>query len=46
LTNTTWEIRPIARLDGNAIGGGPVTTRLQQAYDELVERRCYSDFQR
>jgi branched-chain amino acid aminotransferase len=46
LTNTTWEIRPIARLDENAIGGGPVTTRLQQAYDELVERRCYSDFQR
>ncbi len=41
LTNTTWEIRPIARLDETAIGGGPVTERLQQAYDELVDRRCY-----
>ncbi len=41
LTNTTWEIRPIERLDGTAIGGGPVTDRLRSAYDELVERRCY-----
>lgn len=41
LTNTTWEIRPIARLGGNTIGGGPITDRLQTAYDELVDRRCY-----
>ncbi len=41
LTNTTWEIRPIERLDGAAIGGGPVTDRLRSAYDELVERCCY-----
>jgi len=42
LTNTTWEIRPIGRLDGAAIGGGPVTDRLREAYDELVDRRCYA----
>jgi branched-chain amino acid aminotransferase len=41
LTNTTWELRPIDRLDGTAIGGGPTTARLQAAYDDLVERRCY-----
>jgi branched-chain amino acid aminotransferase len=43
LTNTTWEIRPIARLDGAAVGGGPVTDRLRRAYDETVDRRCYGD---
>jgi branched-chain amino acid aminotransferase len=41
LTNTTWEVRPIARLDGVAVGGGPVTDRLRRAYDETVQRRCY-----
>ncbi len=41
LTNTTWEIRPVARLDGTEIGGGELTARLQSAYDELVDRRCY-----
>ena len=43
LTNTTWELRPIGRLDGTAIGGGPVTARLRAAYDELVDRRCYPE---
>jgi branched-chain amino acid aminotransferase len=43
LTNTTWELRPIARLDGSEIGGGPLTERLQRAYDESVDRRCYRD---
>lgn len=43
LTNTTWEIRPIERLDAVALGGGPVTDRLRSAYDELLERRCYGD---
>ena len=42
LTNTTWEIRPIARLGEREIGGGPTTRRLREAYDELVERRCYA----
>jgi len=41
LTNTPWELRPISRLDGSTIGGGPVTARLRRAYDELVDRRCY-----
>lgn len=43
LTNTTWEIRPIERLDEVPLGGGPVTDRLRSAYDEFVERRCYGD---
>ncbi len=41
LTNTTWELRPIERVDGTAIGGGPITDRLRAAYDELVEATCY-----
>ncbi|MGM0389078.1 MAG: aminotransferase class IV [Natrinema limicola] len=41
LTNRTWELRPIATLDGHAIGGGPVTERLSRRYDERVERTCY-----
>ncbi|MES3517605.1 MAG: aminotransferase class IV [Natronomonas sp.] len=40
-TNTTWEIRPIASLDGIDIGGGPMTTLLSRLYDERVEARCY-----
>jgi branched-chain amino acid aminotransferase len=43
LTNTTWELRPIGRVDGERVGGGPVTDRLRDAYDERVERRCYRD---
>jgi len=41
LTNRTWELRPIATLDGHEIGGGPVTERLARRYDERVERTCY-----
>lgn len=41
LTNTTWELRPIGTLDGTPIGGGPITERLRDAYDERVEQRCY-----
>ena len=41
LTNTTWELRPIGRFDGTEVGGGPITDRLQAAYDELVESACY-----
>ncbi|MEM4780127.1 MAG: aminotransferase class IV [Halalkalicoccus sp.] len=36
LTNTTWELRPLAAVDGTAIGGGPVTDRLVRAFDERV----------
>jgi len=41
LTNTTWEVRPVATLDGEEIGGGPVTDRLAERFDALVERRHY-----
>ena len=41
LTNTTWELRPIETLDGTSIGGGPITDRLREAYDDRVETRCY-----
>lgn len=41
LTNTTWELRPIATLDGIDVGRGPMTTLLGRLFDELVERRHY-----
>ncbi|WP_222919987.1 aminotransferase class IV [Natrinema sp. SYSU A 869] len=41
LTNRTWELRPIATLDGQEIGGGPVTDRLSHLYDARVEESCY-----
>ena len=51
LTNSTWEVRPVAAVDGESVGGepvdgepvggGPVTNRLQRAYTDLVERRHY-----
>ncbi|MFC4406953.1 aminotransferase class IV [Haloarchaeobius iranensis] len=41
LTNTTWELRPVATVDGIDIGGGPVTALLRRRFDALVERRHY-----
>ncbi|RKD95333.1 aminotransferase class IV [Halopiger aswanensis] len=41
LTNRTWELRPVATLDGDEIGGGPVTDRLSRLYDERIEQACY-----
>jgi branched-chain amino acid aminotransferase len=41
LTNSTWEVRPVAELDGIEIGGGPVTELLARAFDRLVEERHY-----
>lgn len=41
LTNRTWELRPIATLDGYSIGGGPMTAQLRRHYAERVEARCY-----
>ncbi|MFB6169313.1 MAG: aminotransferase class IV [Haloferacaceae archaeon] len=38
LTNTTWELRPVSRLDGERVGGGPVTERLARAFDRRVDR--------
>jgi branched-chain amino acid aminotransferase len=41
LTNTTWEVRPVAAVDDVAVGGGPVTDRLASAFDRRVEARHY-----
>ncbi|WP_247731304.1 aminotransferase class IV [Halovivax limisalsi] len=41
LTNTTWEVRPVDRLDGRTIGPGPITSRLRRAFDATVESRHY-----
>jgi branched-chain amino acid aminotransferase len=41
LTNRTWELRPVASVDGIDVGGGPITSLLQRLYDERVEERCY-----
>ena len=36
LTNTTGEVWPVARLDDSEIGGGPITDRLADLFDERV----------
>jgi branched chain amino acid aminotransferase apoenzyme (EC 2.6.1.42) len=41
VTNTTWEIRPVKTIDGIDIGRGPLTTLLQQAFQNRVEKRYY-----
>ncbi|MFC7046939.1 aminotransferase class IV [Halobacteriaceae archaeon GCM10025711] len=38
VTNTTWEVRPVATVDDVPVGGGPVTDRLARAFDRRVER--------
>ena len=43
VTNTTWEIRPVATVDGIDVGGGPLTTLLRRLYDERVEAAHYGD---
>lgn len=42
-TNTTWELRPVASVDGIELGGGPVTTLLSRLFDARVERTHYAD---
>lgn len=42
LTNTTWEIRPIARVDAVEYDPGPVTALLQHRYAAEVERFAYA----
>jgi branched-chain amino acid aminotransferase len=37
VTNSTWEIRPVTRVDDESIDVGPVTGDLQERFDELVE---------
>ncbi|WP_137283638.1 aminotransferase class IV [Halorussus salinisoli] len=46
LTNSTWEIRPLAAVEGRdgettELGPGPVTDRLADAFDARVERDYY-----
>ncbi len=47
LTNSTWEIRPVATVDGLAVDGdgggveGPLTTLLSRLFDRRVEDRYY-----
>ncbi|MFC7021318.1 MULTISPECIES: aminotransferase class IV [Haloarcula] len=41
LTNSTWELRPVASVDGIAVGTGPMTTLLQRLFDERVEAQYY-----
>ncbi|EMA38056.1 aminotransferase class IV [Halococcus hamelinensis] len=41
LTNTTWEIRPIATVDGVEFSEGTTSRRLRDRFDELVEERHY-----
>lgn len=38
VTNSTWEIRPVTRVDGRAYEIGPVTRELQGRFDERVEQ--------
>jgi branched-chain amino acid aminotransferase len=37
VTNSTWEVRPVASVDGAAVGPGPVTRTLAARFDERVE---------
>ena len=47
LTNSTWEIRPVATVDGLDVGGegegvaGPLTALLSRLFDRRVEERYY-----
>ena len=41
LTNTTWEIRPIAAIDGVEFSDESVTEHLRHQFGELVEDRHY-----
>lgn len=37
VTNSTWEIRPVASVDGTTVGTGPVTQTLTTRFDKRVE---------
>jgi branched-chain amino acid aminotransferase len=41
LVNPTWGVRPVASVDDQAVGAGPVATLLARLFDERVERTCY-----
>ncbi|MGH9750956.1 MAG: aminotransferase class IV, partial [Candidatus Polarisedimenticolia bacterium] len=43
LTNTSWEVLPVTRVDGRAAGGGrpgPLTGRLHQLYRSVLAGEC------
>ena len=42
LVSPRWEVRPVASVDGLAVGGGPVTDLLAYRFDERVESACYA----
>lgn len=41
LTNSTWEIRPVSRLDNQSFDTGPITEQLQRMFDARIERQHY-----
>jgi branched-chain amino acid aminotransferase len=41
LTNSTWEVRPVASLDDVGFEQGPVTQLMAALYRQRVERECY-----
>jgi branched-chain amino acid aminotransferase len=41
LTNSTWELRPVASIDETPIGAGPITTLLSRLYEHRVDNVCY-----
>ncbi|MFC7225915.1 aminotransferase class IV [Salinirubellus salinus] len=41
LTNSTWELRPVASVDGVITSDGPITNLLTRLYEGRVEARCY-----
>lgn len=41
LTNTTWEVRPIATVDAIDVGGGPITDLLQRQFAMTIEEVHY-----
>lgn len=45
LTNTSWEVLPVTRIDGRAVSGGrpgPATSALLDLYRSLLRRECGS----
>ncbi|MEF8851456.1 MAG: aminotransferase class IV [Haloarculaceae archaeon] len=41
LTNSTWEVRPVERVDGIDLERGPMTRLLARLFDERVEHEHY-----
>lgn len=43
LTSSIREVKPVATVDGVAVGGGPVTTLVGRLYDARVDAACYDE---